>query len=114
MDSLALELARGLSTAIAVRAGTAACPACTCHCSPTLACAEGALAQEIEPRSTSWLRGGFALFGLGVFAGAAAVLLVQRWWSGVTVPALTGNASSLEKVAFEQLNLIRQRRGNGQ
>ena len=117
MDGLFLEVARGLSTALAVRGSAVPCPDCVCQCSPTLACSEGALPQELAPAAGP---GGPTLFGLGVLVGGLGAVVVQRWAckararppapaaAAVEVAPLT---EGVEKVALEQLEVIRRRRG---
>ena len=117
MDGLALEVARGLSTALAVRGSAVACPDCVCQCSPTLACSEGALPQELAPALGP---GGLTLFGLGVLVGALGVVALQRWACGARAkppaPAAAAVeaaplAVGVEKLALEQLEVLRRRRG---
>ena len=117
MDGLVLEVARGLSTALAVRSSTVPCPDCACQCSPTLACSEGALPQELVPGVGP---GSLTIFGLGVLAGASGVVAVQRWVFGARAkppapPAVLVEPAQLvegiEKVALQQLDVIRRRRG---
>ena len=117
MDGLVLEVARGLSTALAVRSSTVACPDCVCQCTPTLACSEGALPQELVPAAGP---SGLTLFGLGALVGALGVVAVQRWASEARprppAPAAAAGESAplvkgVEKLALEQLEVIRRRRG---
>ena len=116
MDGLVLEVARGLSTALAVRSSTVPCPDCVCQCSPTLACSEGALPQELAPATGP---GGPTLFGLGVLVGALGVVALQRWAceararppapiAAAEVPASL--AEGVEKLALEQLEVLKRRR----
>ena len=117
MDGLVLEVARGLSTALAVRGSAVACPDCVCQCTPTLACSEGALPQELAPATGP---GGLTLFGLGVLVGALGVVAVQRWACGARArppaPAAAAVEAAplgvgVEKLALEQLEVLRRRRG---
>ncbi|CAK0885367.1 unnamed protein product [Prorocentrum cordatum] len=118
MNELVLEIARGLSTSLAVRASTVGCPDCVCQCSPTLACAEGSLPQEYTvPTGPS----GPTFFFVGTIVGALGVLVVQHCVFGAraTPPVPAAAAAGLapitddvEKVALQQLNLLRQRRKN--
>ena len=117
MDGLVLEVARGLSTALAVRGSAVACPDCSCQCAPALACSEGALPQEFAP--ATW-PGGPALFGLGVVVGALGVAVAQRWALGARArapPAATAAVEAgplsvnVEKLALEQLEALKRRRG---
>ena len=116
MDGLFLEVARGLSTALAVRGSAAACPDCSCQCAPALACSEGALPQELTP--ATW-PGGRTLFGLGVLVGALGVVVAQRWARGARARAPPAAAAaveagplpeSVEKLALEQLEALKRRR----
>ena len=116
MDGLFLEVARGLSTALAVRGSAVACPDCACQCAPTLACSEGALPQELAPATGP---GGRTLFGLGVLVGALGVVALQRWACEARArpPAPTAAAEvpaalteGVEKLALEQLEVLKRRR----
>ena len=117
MDGLVLEVARGLSTALAVRGSAVACPDCVCQCTPTLACSEGALPQELAPATGP---GGLTLFGLGVLVGALGVVALQRWACEARAKAPPPAAAaveavplpeSVEKLALEQLEALKRRRG---
>ena len=116
MDGLFLEVARGLSTALAVRGSAAACPDCSCQCAPALACSEGALPQELTP--ATW-PGGRTLFGLGVLVGALGAVALQRLVCEARArpPAPTASAAvpaalteGVEKLALEQLEVLKRRR----
>eukprot|EP00959_Pyramimonas_sp_CCMP1952_P141114 2953397-Pyramimonas_sp.AAC.1 len=92
MNELVLEIARGLSTSLAVRASTVGCPDCVCQCSPTLACAEGSLPQEYTtPTSPS----GPTFFFVGTIVGALGVLVVQYCVIGArTTPTISTAAAA--------------------
>ena len=73
--------------------------------------------QELAPATGP---GGLTLFGLGVLVGALGVVAVQRWACGARArppaPAAAAVeaaplAVDVEKLALEQLEVLKRRRG---